>query len=67
MSADGIKVNELMEEAAAFCETKAQEIRDFVNSEVRTGEFLIAGEGAADDLKTAASEIRDLTLDEQEY
>jgi hypothetical protein len=66
MSVDAIKVNELLEEAADFCIRKAQEIRDFVNEEVRTAEFLMAAEGAADDLRNRASEISDLTLDEDE-
>lgn len=66
MSADAIKVNELLNEAADFCRQKADEIRDFVNQEVRTSELLMAAEGAADDLKKIVDDICDLTLDEQE-
>lgn len=66
MSANALKVNELLNEAADFCRQKADEIRDFVNAEVRTSEFLMAGEGAADDLKKIVDDICDLTLDEEE-
>jgi hypothetical protein len=66
MSVDAIKVNELLNEAADFCRAKAEEIRQFVNEEVRTPEFLMAGEGAADDLKKIVDDICDLTLDEEE-
>jgi hypothetical protein len=66
MSVEAIKVNELLEEAAQFCTRKAEEIRDFVNEEVRKPEFLMSAEGAADDLRNRADEIRDLTLDEEE-
>lgn len=66
MSVEAIKVNELMEEAAVFCETKAQAVRDFVNDEVREPSFLAAAEEAADSLKEAAREIRNWTLDEDE-
>jgi hypothetical protein len=66
MSVDAIKVNELLNEAADFCRAKAEEIRDFVNEEVRTPEFLMGAEGAADDLRKIVDDICDLTLDEEE-
>ncbi len=66
MSVDAIKVNELLNQAADFCRAKADEIRDFVNEEVRTPEFLMSAEGAADDLRKIVDDICDLTLDEEE-
>jgi hypothetical protein len=66
MSVDAIKVNELLQEAADFCRAKSDEIRAFVNEEVRTPEFLMAAEGAADDLKKIVDDVYDLTLDEEE-
>lgn len=66
MSVEAIKVNELLQQAADFCRAKADEIRDFVNEEVRTPEFLISGGEAADDLRRIVDDICDLTLDEEE-
>jgi hypothetical protein len=66
MSVEAIKVNELLREASDFCKRKATEIKDLVNEEVRTPEFLMSADGAADDLNNRADEILDLTLDEEE-
>lgn len=64
---DALRVNELIEEAAAFCDEKAEEIRALVNDEVRSGTFLMDGEDVARDLEKAASALRDTTLDETSY
>ena len=66
MSVEAIKVNELLEEAAHFCKRKADDIRAFVNEEVRTPEFLMSAESAADDLNNRADEILDLMLNLEE-
>lgn len=66
MSVEAMKVNELLSEAADFCRSKADEIREYINEDVRTPGFLISGEGAADDLKKIVDDICDLMLDEEE-
>jgi hypothetical protein len=66
MSAEAMKVNELLYEAADFCRAKADEIRAYVNQDIRSLDFLIAGEEAALSLKEMVNDICDLTLDEEE-
>jgi hypothetical protein len=66
MSDRAIKVNEFIEKAADFCLAQAREIRNLVNEDVQTPEFLMAADEAADDLEATGKEIRDLTLEEQE-
>lgn len=66
MSAEALRVNELIEEAADYCTIKARAIQALVNEEIRSPEFLMAAEGAADALKEISGQISDLTLDEEE-
>jgi hypothetical protein len=66
MSVEAIKVNELIEEAADYCTIKALAIQKLVNEEIRSPEFLMAAEGAAESLKEISGQISELTLDEEE-